>query len=131
MAEKTRIEISSHPDVHLRIRAGPFRFEGGGEASFALSTGDVHIRFEEIPLAIAIPFLPRRVVAGAIGPFGVHIRPFEAQLRAFGVRASGELAGEGSELDLHGEGACRAEVEIAGKIPEVVRKAATKGALKK
>ena len=131
MAEKTRIEISSHPDVRLRIRAGPFRFEGGGEGSFALSTGDVHIRFEQIPIAIAIPFLRRRVIAAAVGPFGVHVRPFEAQFRAFGIRASGALSDKGSELDLHGEGACKAEVEISGKVPEAVRKVAAKAAPRK
>ena len=126
MTAKTRIEIAAHPDVHLRVKMQPLEFALGGEASFALTTGDIRIHFDEIPITLAVPFLSRRVAAGSIGPFGVHVKPFEAQLRAFGLDARGVFGRESSETTLHGTGACKAEIEISGKLPEELLKAALK-----
>ena len=126
MTDKTRIEIAAHPDIHLRVKTQPLEFTLGGEASFALTTGDVRIHFDEIPVTLAIPLLGRRVAAGSIGPFGVHVKPFEAQLRAFGLDARGVFGSESGEVSVHGTGACRAEIEISGKVPEELLKAALK-----
>jgi hypothetical protein len=126
MTAKTRIEVAAHPDINLRMRMDPLEFKIGGEASFALVTGDIHFRVDEIPVNVAIPFLHRRVVLGSIGPFGVHVRPFEAQVRAFGLDAQGVLGREGGELELHGTGHCKAEIEVSGKLPEALVKAAMK-----
>jgi hypothetical protein len=122
MTAKTRIEIAAHPDFNLRLKTKPLEFEVGGEASFALGTGDIHVRFDEIPISVAIPFLPRRVVAGSLGPFGVHIKPFEAQLRVFKVGARGVLGKENAETDLHCTGNCKADIEISGKLADKVIK---------
>jgi hypothetical protein len=126
MTTKTRIEIAAHPDINVRTRMDPLEVKIDGEASFALVTGDIHFRVDEIPVNVAIPFLRRRVVMGSIGPFGVHVRPFEAQVRAFGFDAQGVLGREGSEVELHGTGHCKAEVEVSGKLPTTLVKAARK-----
>jgi hypothetical protein len=126
MIPKTQIDVAAHPDIHLRVKMSPLEFNVGGEASFALTTGDIRVHFEEIPITLAIPFLPRRVVAGSIGPFGVHVKPFEAQMRAFGLDAHGVLGAESGEVDVHGTGECKAQIEISGKLPEQVLKIAIK-----
>jgi len=129
MTAKTHISVAAHPDVHLRMKMKPLDFEIRGEASFALVTGDIHIRFDEIPLTMAVPFLRRRVVAGSIGPFGVHVKPFEAQLRAFGLDTRGVIGSDKGEVDLHATGHCKAEIEITGKVPKDVHKTARKTAM--
>jgi hypothetical protein len=126
MIPKTQIDVAAHPDIHLRVKMSPLEFNVGGEASFALTTGDIRVHFEEIPITLAIPFLPRRVVAGSIGPFGVHVKPFEAQMRAFGLDAHGVLGTESGEVDIHGTGDCKAQIEISGNLPEQVLKIALK-----
>jgi hypothetical protein len=126
MTTSTSVEVSAHPDLTLRLRMKPVEFRIGGEASFALTTGDIHIRLDEVPVNMAIPFLRRRVVVGSIGPFGVHVRPFEAQVRAFGVDAHGVLGMEPGETDLNVTGNCKAEIEISGKLAEQALKAAVR-----
>jgi len=126
MTTTTHISLAAHPDLNLRVRMKPFEFEVGGHASFALTTGDIHVRFDEIPIRVAIPFLPRRVIAGSVGPFGVQIKPFEAQLRALGVDARGVLGREHTEADLHGTGSCKADIEISGKLADQAVKAGIK-----
>jgi len=126
MTTKTRIEIAAHPDINVRMRMDPLEFKIGGEASFALVTGDIHFRADEIPVNVTIPFLHRRVVVGSIGPFGVHVRPFEAQVRAFGLDAQGVFGREGSEVELHATGHCKAEIEVSGKLPGALVEAAKK-----
>jgi hypothetical protein len=118
MNAKTHISVAAHPDINLRVKMKPFEFQVGGEASFALATGDIHIRVEEIPVYIAIPFLKRRVAAGSVGPFGVHVKPFEAKFRASGIDARGVLGNEYAEAELHALGNCKAEIEVSGKLAE-------------
>jgi hypothetical protein len=126
MTARTHIAVAAHPDVNFRIKMKPFEFELGGQGSFAVTTGDIHFRFDEIPIIVAIPFLPRRVVAGSIGPFGVRIKPFEAQFRAFGLDVRGVLGGEKVEADVLAKGDCKAEIEISGKLADQAIKAAIK-----
>ena len=85
MADKSHLKLVSQPDVNLRIRMRPFEFEVAGQGTVEVATRDIHLRFDEIPLTVRVPFTAQQVVAGSIGPFGVHIRPFDAQLRAVGV----------------------------------------------
>jgi hypothetical protein len=126
MTAKTRLEVAAHPDIRLRVKMKPLEFQIGGEASFALTTSDIRVHFDEIPITMAIPFLARRVVAGSIGPFGVHVKPFEAQMRAFGLDAHGVFGRDTGEVDLHCTGNCKAEIEISGKLPEELLEAALK-----
>jgi hypothetical protein len=126
MNAKTFISVAAHPDIKLRVKTQPFEFQVGGEASFSLATGDIHVRFEEIPLYIAIPFLKRRVAAGSVGPFGVHVKPFEARLHASGIDARGVLGKECAEAELHAAGNCKAEIEVSGKLADKAVNAAIK-----
>ena len=118
MNAKTHISVAAHPDINLRVKVKPFEFQVGGEASFALATGDIHIRVEEIPVYIAIPFLKRRVAAGSVGPFGIHVKPFEAKFRASGIDARGVLGKDGAEAELHATGNCKADIEVSGKLAD-------------
>jgi hypothetical protein len=117
MNAKTHISVAAHPDINLRVKMKPFEFQVGGEASFSLATGDIHVRFEEIPVHIAIPFLKRRVAAGSVGPFGVHVKPFDAR---------GVFGKEGAESELHATGNCKAEIEVSGKLANQAVNAAIK-----
>jgi hypothetical protein len=118
MNAKTHISVAAHPDVNLRVKMQPFEFQVGGEASFSLATGDIRIRVEEIPVYVTIPFLKRRVTAGSIGPFGIHVRPFEARFHASGIDARGMLGKECAEAEIHAKGNCKAEIEVAGKLAD-------------
>ena len=120
MTDRSHLTLVSHPDVDFRIRMRPFGFEVAGEGSAEISTGDIHLRFDEIPLTVRVPFLPRQVVAGSIGPFGVHIKPFDAQLRAVRVDVRGVLGKEQIEADVHAEGECKSDVDITGKLADQV-----------
>jgi hypothetical protein len=128
MTAKTRIEVSAHPDLSIRLRLKPFEFALGGQGSFAVTTGDIHVRFDEIPVSVAIPFLRRRFVAGSVGPFGVRIKPFEAQFRAFGLDLKGVLGRENAtaEAEVHARGDCKAEIEISGRRAEQALRSAIK-----
>jgi len=126
MTAKTHIAVAAHPDVNFRVKMKAFEFEIGGQGSFAVTTGDIHVRFDEIPIRVTIPFLTRRVVAGSVGPFGVQIEPFEAQFRAFGLDMRGVLGRENVEADVHAKGDCKAEIEISGKLADQAVKAAIK-----
>jgi hypothetical protein len=130
MIFKTHVAVAAHPDLDLRIRTAPLSFEIGGDASFMLATGEIDARFDEIPIAVTIPFLRRRhgrVIAGSIGPFGVHLKPIEAEIRAVGVRVNGVVGKDGTEMDLHGTGACKADIEVSGQLPGRLLKAAVEG----
>lgn len=126
MTARTHIAVAAHPDVNLRVKMQPFEFEIGGGGSFTLTTGDIHVSFEEIPISVAIPFLPRRVIAGSVGPFGVNIKPLEAQFRAFGLDARGVFGKETAEADVHVTGNCKAEIELSGTLADEALKAAIK-----
>ena len=126
MTARTHIAVAAHPDVNLRVKMKPFEFEIGGEGSFTLTTGDTHFSVEEIPVRVAIPFLKRRVIAGSVGPFGVHIKPFEAQFRAFGIDARGVFGKETAEAEVHVTGNCKAEIELSGTLADEGLNAAIK-----
>ena len=126
MTAKTRIEIAAHPDLNIRWILKPFEFEVCGQGSFAVTTGDMDIRFDEIPVRVSVPFLRRRLVVGSVGPFGVRIKPFEAQFRALGLDMKGKFGRKNAEVDVHAKGNCKAEIEIHGEHAGQVLKAAVK-----
>jgi hypothetical protein len=126
MNARTYISVAAHPDINLRVKMKPFEFQVGGEASFSLATGDIRVRVEEIPVYLAIPFLKRRVTAGSVGPFSVHVRPFEAKFHASGIDARGMLGKECAEAELHALGNCKAEIEVSGKLANQAVNAAIK-----
>lgn len=126
MTASTHIAVVAHPDLKFRVKMRALDFQVGGEASFELQTGKIHVRFDEIPISVAIPFLARRVIAGSVGPFGVHLNPFEAKFRAFGFDARGVLGRENAEAEVHTQGDCKAEIVISGKLADQVVKAAIK-----
>jgi hypothetical protein len=126
MTAKTHIAAAAHPDVNFRVKMKPFEFEIGGQGSFAVTTGEIHARFDEIPISVTIPFLPRRVIAGSVGPFGVQIKPFEAQVRDVALDVRGRLGRENVEADVHAKGDCKAEIEISGALADKAVKAVIK-----
>lgn len=126
MTAKTRIAVAAHPDLNLRVKFNPLDFEVAFEGTVAVSTGDIHLHFDEIPMSSAIPFLHRRVVASSIGPFGVHVKPFEAQVRAVDFNTRGTIGRNDAELALHATGNCKAEIDVSGGLPDKLLKAAVK-----
>ena len=115
---RKRIDFAGHPELAGRVRTKPFTFEIASRGGFELSLGDVHLRFDEIPLYLQIPFLSRRVLAGSIGPFGVRMKPVEARVAVADFMTRGVIGGEESGLDLQLDGACRASVEICDDLGE-------------
>ena len=95
------------------MRLHPFKFEVASSGTVELALGDIHLRFDEIPIHMRIPFLHRRVLAGSIGPFGVNMKPVDARIRASEAVTRGVIGGEESGVDVRVEGACRATVEIS------------------
>ena len=109
---RRRIDIAAHPELLARVRTKPFTFKVASSGGLEVLLGDVHLHFDEIPLHLRIPFLPRRVLAGSIGPFGLRMRPVEARVRVAEFVTEGVMGGDESGLDVQLEGACRATVEI-------------------
>lgn len=109
---RRRIEFEGHPKLAARVRMKPFQFEIASRGAFEVCVGDVHLRFDEIPIHLRVPFLSRRVLAGSIGPFGVRMKPVEARLQVAEMATHGVLGGKESGLDLNLDGACRASVDI-------------------
>ena len=112
---RRRIDFAGHPDLATRLRFHDLSFEVAASGTVEVAVGDVHLRFDEIPVHVRIPFLRRRVLAGAIGPFGVHMKPLQARIRASEMVTRGVLGGEDSGLDVHVKGDCQATVEISGE----------------
>ncbi len=108
-----RIDLEGHPALSTHVRMHPFKFEVASSGTVELALGDVHLRFDEIPIQMRIPFLRRRVLAGSIGPFGVHMKPVDARIRASEMVTRGVIGGEESGVDVRVEGACRATIEIS------------------
>jgi hypothetical protein len=95
-----------------------------------IATGVIRAEIGEIPVSFTIPFMAphrRRVVAAAIGPFGVRIEPANATIRAFGMRLGGVLGADGINGELTALGKCRLEIDLAGEIPGRIVKAAIEG----
>ena len=113
----TRITVSGHPDLNVRVKLKPLEFEAGGAVSFAVATGDIHLHVNEVPYSIAIPFLGRRLVR-SLGPFTVNIKPFEAQLRAEGLGVRGVIGGEDAGADINAHCEYKAEIDISGEAVE-------------
>jgi hypothetical protein len=129
---KTLLTIAAHPDLNLKVKAAPMSVDLGGHGALAISIGELEAHCDAIPLSVTIPFLRRRggrVIAGAVGPFGVRLKPVEAQVRAFDVGVHGMVGKDGIDLDLRGVGACKAEIEASGKLPAKVIKAAVESTL--
>ncbi|HEY2662139.1 MAG TPA: hypothetical protein VGI79_20635 [Caulobacteraceae bacterium] len=110
---KDRMEFSGRPDLSLTMRMKPLHVEFASQGAFGFAIGDVRLHLEEIPVYLRVPFLRRRVLAGSVGPFGVHLKPLEAEVRAIGLETRGVIGREETEINLHGRGACAAEVEIS------------------
>ncbi len=119
MSDKTSITVSGHPDLHVRMKLRPLEFEAAGEASIAVATSDIHLHINEVPYSIFIPFLGRRVVR-SLGPFGVQIKPFEAQLKVLGMGVRGEIGGEEAGADIDAKCEYKAEIDISGDLVEQV-----------
>lgn len=117
---KSHIEFAGHPDLGLTVRMQPLHVEFASQGAVAFAIGDVRLHLEEIPVYLRVPFLGRRVLAGSVGPFGVHLKPLEAEVRAMGMETRGVIGREETELHLHGKGACKAEIEISRETPEDV-----------
>ena len=132
MTFKTQLTIAAHPDLNLKAKMAPMAVELGAKGSLGISIGELEARCDAIPLYMTIPFLRRRrgrVLAGSIGPFGVRLKPVEAQVSSFNVGIHGIIGKDGMELDLRGVGACKAEIEASGKLPGKIIKAAIEGTL--
>ena len=110
---RRRINFTGHPDLTTHVRFHSLEFEVAAGGTVELALGDVHLRFDEIPVHMRIPFLNRRVLAGSIGPFGVQMKPVEARIRASEMVTRGVIGSDKSGVDVRVEGACRATVEIS------------------
>lgn len=130
MKLKGLVGIAAHPDMRVRARLDRLDFALQGSANVALGIQRIRVDLGEIPLRLAIPFRRgRHVVAGSLGPFHVTIRPTEATLRITEARTEGVLGGEdGISGELHCQGNCQAEIELAADAPGKVLKAAFEGA---
>ena len=126
---KGHIGVAAHPDLRLRARLDRLDFALHGEATVAFSTQTIRVEVGEIPIHLAIPFHRHcRLVAGSLGPFHLTVRPIEATVRLEEARTVGTLGGdEGFTADLHCQGNCKAEIELAGETPGKVLKAAFEG----
>jgi hypothetical protein len=126
----SHVKIAATPKFKLQAKVAPVEVELCSEGSFAISTGHIRARCEEFPIVLTIPFLRRRrgrVVAAVLGPFDVHIEPFEAHLRALDVSISGVIGKHGLEGNLEGSGSGELAIELTGGIPAKVAKAAAEG----
>ena len=126
---KARIGIAAHPDLRLRARVESCEFTLQGDATIGIATGPITLEANEVPLRLAIPFhRHRRVVAGTLGPFRLHIHPAEATLRVAEARVAGTLGGaDGVGAETHVQGNCRAELDVAAEMPGKILKAAMEG----
>jgi hypothetical protein len=116
--------IGGNPRFTLRASGHPVGIRAEAEGSMMLKVGPVDCRVGEIPIRVAVPFLsgPLRTI-GVIGGFSMHVEPFDAEVKAFGVRFDGTVGTDRLACDLEGEVACKMDVDIAGSIPARVTKA--------
>ncbi|WP_421994965.1 hypothetical protein [Reyranella sp.] len=110
---RRRIDLAGHPDLATRLRFHDLSFEVAASGTVEVAVGDVHLRFDEIPVHVRIPFLRRRVQAGAIGPFGVHMKPLEGRIRVSEMVTRGVVGGKDSGLDVQVKGDCKGTIEIS------------------
>jgi hypothetical protein len=128
MKFKTRIAISPHPDLDFKTHLQQLDFSIFGRAAMRFATGEIKVDLQTIPLQITIPFLHRRVVAGHIGPFKLHVQPMEIAAEAGELGLEGKLGGEaGINGHLHVDGRCNAEIEATGDFAAKLLKAAVEG----
>lgn len=130
MKLKSHVTVVGNPNLMFRTRMEPLGVELGGEASLDVTTSAIHAQLAEIPIYFAIPFMAahrRRVVAASIGPFGIHIHPAQATIRAFGVKVGGTLGTDGASGETQLEGHCKLEIDLTGDLPGRLLRAAVEG----
>lgn len=124
---KSHAVVQGNPEFSARATSKPIGFEVGGEGSFKLAIGRMEAEIGEIPIKVTIPFLRRargvRMVA-SIGSFGVCLKPFDVEVRGFGVHFGGVLGKEGLEGAVEGKIACMMHLDLAGSVPGRLTKAA-------
>jgi hypothetical protein len=122
----TQAVIRGNPEFTLTAKPGPFRVEAEGEGSLKVTTSRIEARVGRVPITMQIPFLGRNgaVQVGAVGPFGISVKPIEAEIRAFGVKCSAVLAKDGMDCRVDGKMACNFDIDLSGTIPGRVTKAA-------
>jgi hypothetical protein len=126
----SHVKVAATPVFKLHAKVAPVDVQLASEGCFSISTGHIRARCEEFPIVLTIPFLRRRrgrVVAAVLGPFGVHIEPFEAHLRATDVSISGVIGKHGLEGNLEGSGSGELAIDLTGNIPVKAAKAAAQG----
>lgn len=126
---KGRVTIAAHPDVRLRANVGKMEFQAHGGATIALATQRIELEVGEIPLHLIIPFHKHgRVLAGSLGPFRLSVLPADCTVRVTDVHVTSTLGGrEGMTAELHLQGDCKADIELAGEAPGKILKAAFEG----
>lgn len=132
MMLRSQLVLGAEPDFKFKAKSGPIAFKIGAVGSLTIGTSQIRARFHEIPIAITIPFLRRRhnsVIAASIGPFDLHLDPIEVSVRASDVNLDGVLGTDGMECDLVAAGSCKMEVDLTGKLPAKMVKAAVEGVI--
>lgn len=126
MRFKWHAVMQGTPEFKLRVKSAPIAFDVGAEGALKLVIGPITVRVDEVPVTMTIPFLRRggglRTIA-SIGPFVVHVKPVDAEVRPVEARVSGILGKDGMECDLDGKVGCRTELDVAGTVPGKVAKA--------
>lgn len=125
---KGLVGIDAHPDLRLRALVDQLEFALQGEATLTLGTQKIRVELGEVPLRLAIPFHRHHRAVASLGPFNLTVRPIEASIRIAEARTVGTIGGaEGISTELHCQGNCKAEIELAGDMPGKVLKAAFEG----
>ena len=126
MRFKSHAVMQGTPELKLRVRSAPISFEVGAEGALKLVIGPITAHVDAVPVTLTIPFLRRGgkpQTIGSIGPFGVHVKPVDAEVRPVEARLAGILGKDGMECDLEGKVGCRTELDVVGTIPGKVAKA--------
>lgn len=126
MKFRTHGTVQGHPEFTLAMKSHPVDFDAGAEGSLKVATGPIDARIDAVTVTLVIPFLHRRSarVVGSIGPFGVHVEPFDVQVRDLGIHVAGVLGKEGMQCHVDGQMACHMELDLHGDVPGRITKAA-------
>ena len=111
-------QMQSKSEVSGRAQIEPIAFRASAGAALQLHTDAVTAKFGRIPLRMAIPFLPRRVLpeVAAIGGFAIKLNPLYISVDAATVGLDGVLGTEGLRAEVAGGLSCETRMEVDGRL---------------
>jgi hypothetical protein len=117
---KARGRLKGNPELDLKVRLEPLRFETAMTGSCECHVGAISAHIGDVRIRAAIPFMKPRhklPLLATIGGFRIAFKPFDVRLGTKGVNFAGILGVDGIGGHADVRATCEMEGEVGGHLP--------------